>query len=182
MNKNFGNPLKGKINSVTLIVLVIVVLVGVLGTATWFTLKQTFEVSDNIQNVKTDLNNNRILMNRLEELKSNSEYYENQKAEYDKVIADAGTYNEIDYYIELDSICRKFNLIISDIEVGKLEATGNYQSAKTQLTVTGEEIDIRRMAAEIVSQPQIARIDDISMIENGNGTVTATFAIVNFTK
>ena len=59
---------------------------------------------------------------------------------------------------------------------------GNINQATTTIAVVGEEIDVRRMAVEIVSQEQIARIDTIAMAKQQDGTVAASMVIVNFTK
>ena len=88
----------------------------------------------------------------------------------------------MDYYIELDELCKKYNLRIADISVGDMVANGNVNQATTTIAVVGEEIDVRRMAVEIVSQEQIARIDTIAMAKQQDGTVAASMVIVNFTK
>ena len=98
------------------------------------------------------------------------------------IIADNGTYNPVDYYVEIDELCAKYNLKIVDISVGNMVANGLVFEATTTLAVVGEEIDVRRMAVEIVSQEQIARIDTIAMAKQEDGTVAATMTIVNFTK
>ena len=68
------------------------------------------------------------------------------------------------------------------MNVGQLENQGNVNVAKTTLSVVGDELDVRKMAAAIVSQQCIARIDDIAMAKQEDGTVAATMTIVNFTK
>ena len=70
---------------------------------------------------------------------------------------------KLDYYIELDELCKKYNLRIVDISVGDMVANGNVNQATSVIAVVGEEVDVRRMAVEIVSQEQIARIDTIAM-------------------
>lgn len=184
MNKNISlSQLKGKISTVALISIGMVLLAVILGVSAWFTIKRTIAVSDEIKSAQEEFNNNKSLVANLNKLKSNSDYYIKQKEEYDKVIAEEGSYDSIQYYIELDEMCKNYNLEIVDIQVGGLETTDSgVPSARTTLSVIGDEINIKRMAAEIVSQPQLARIDDISMKKGEDGKVEASMTIVNFTK
>lgn len=183
MNKKLDlSQMKGKVSNVVLISIGMVVLAIVLGVTSWFTIKRSISLSESIDSAQTKLEENRTLIKRLETLKGNSEYYLKQKEEYDKIIADEGTYDPIDYYVELDEMCKKYGLTITELNVGKLNTDNAVKTATTTLAVLGKEADVRRMAAEIVSQPEIARIDDIAMAKNGDGTVVATMTIVNFTK
>ena len=79
-------------------------------------------------------------------------------------------------------MCKKYNLKVVDISVGDMVANGLVCEAKTTIAVVGEEVDVRRMAVEIVSQQEIARIDTIAMAKQEDGTVAASMVIVNFTK
>lgn len=183
MNKDIKlSDLKEKISSTVLVAVAMVLLVVVLGVASYFTIQEVTSLKDTIGKTVITYNENKNLVASLEKLKSDSEYYAKQQAEYDKVIADNGTYNTVDYYVEIDEICKKYNLQIVDISVGDMVVNGNVSEATTALSVVGEEIDVRRMAVEIVSQEQIARIDTIAMAKQQDGTVAASMVIVNFTK
>lgn len=176
------SDLKDKVSSVVLLTVAMVLLVIVLGVASFFTIKEVSDLKASIGSSVTKLDENKIFVASLEKLKADSKYYEAQQAEYDKVIADNGSYNPVDYYVEVDELCRKYNLQIVDISVGEMEENGLVHEASTTLAVVGEEINIRRMAVEIVSQERIARIDTIAMAKQQDGTVAATMVIVNFTK
>ena len=183
MNTNIKlSDLKDKISTVALVVIAMVLLVAVLGVASYFTITEVTTLKETIGASVTKFDENKIFVASLEKLKADSKYYEAQQAEYDKVIADNGTYNPVDYYVEIDELCAKYNLKIVDISVGNMVANGLVFEATTTLAVVGEEIDVRRMAVEIVSQEQIARIDTIAMAKQEDGTVAATMTIVNFTK
>ncbi len=174
--------LKDKVSSVVLVVIAMVLLVAVLGVASYFTITEVANLKESIGASVTKYDENKIFVASLEKLKADSKYYEAQQAEYDKVIADNGTYNPVDYYVELDEICKKYNLKVVDISVGDMVANGLVNEAITTIAVVGEEVDVRRMAVEIVSQEQIARIDTIAMAKQQDGTVAASMVIVNFTK
>ncbi len=176
------SDLKEKINTVVLVVVAMVILVAVLGVASYFTIQEVAQLKTQISSSITLYEENKILVASLEKLKADSAYFDAQKAEYDKVIADAGTYNTVDYYVELDELCKEYDLKIVDITIGDMQAVGLTNQATTSLSVVGKEIDIRRMAVDIVSQEKIARIDTIAMAEQSDGTVAATMVIVNFTK
>ncbi|MBR5321353.1 MAG: hypothetical protein IKU41_05890 [Clostridia bacterium] len=183
MNTNIKlSDLKDKISTTALVVVAMVLLVAVLGVASYFTITEVTTLKETIGASVTKFDENKIFVASLEKLKADSKYYEAQQAEYDKVIADNGTYNPVDYYVEIDELCAKYNLRIVDISVGDMVANGLVFEATTTLAVVGEEIDVRRMAVEIVSQEQIARIDTIAMAKQEDGTVAATMTIVNFTK
>lgn len=183
MNKDIKlSDLKEKVNSTVLVAIAMVLLVVVLGVASYFTIQEVTNLKDTIGKTVIAYNENKNLVASLEKLKADSEYYAKQQAEYDKVIADNGTYNTVDYYVEIDEICKKYNLQIVDISVGDMVVNGNVSEATTALSVVGEEIDVRRMAVEIVSQEQIARVDTIAMAKQQDGTVAASMVIVNFTK
>lgn len=183
MNKDIKlSDLKEKVNSTVLVAIAMVLLVVVLGVASYFTIQEVTSLKDTIGKTVIAYNENKKLVASLEKLKADSEYYAKQQAEYDKVIADNGTYNTVDYYVEIDEICKKYNLKIVDISVGDMVVNGNVSEATTALSVVGEEIDVRRMAVEIISQEQIARIDTIAMAKQQDGTVAASMVIVNFTK
>ncbi|MGN0539224.1 MAG: hypothetical protein ACI4KI_05150 [Candidatus Fimenecus sp.] len=183
MNKKLDlSLLKEKLNGVALIGIVMVLLVAVMGFASWYTIKTSMETKVKIQNVVSEYNSNKLLVSSLKALKNNSDDYVTQKEKYDSVIAEAGSYSVKGYTVELDEKCAEYNLEITDLNVGNIENQGNVNAAKTTISVVGKEIDVRRFAADIVSQQCIARIDDIAMAKQEDGTVAATMTIVNFTK
>ena len=183
MNTNIKiSDLKEKVNTTVILAVVMVVLVIVLGVASYFTIQQVTELKDSISSSSSQFGDNKLLVASLERLKADSAYYEAQQAEYDKIVADNGTYNPVDYYVELDELCRSYDLTIVEISVGDMQPNDLVNQATTTVSVVGKEIDIRRMAAEIVSQQEIARIDSIAMAKQQDGTVAATMVIVNFTK
>jgi Tfp pilus assembly protein PilO len=174
--------LKDKVSTVALVIIAMVLLVAVLGVASYFTITEVAQLKDTIGSSVTKYDENKIFVASLEKLKADSKYYEAQQAEYDKVIAEAGSYNPVDYYVKVEEMCTRYNLNIVDIQVGDMVPNGLVNEASTTIAVVGKEIDIRKMAVEIVSQEQIARIDTIAMAKQEDGTVAATMVIVNFTK
>ena len=174
--------LKDKVSTVALVIIAMILLVVVLGVASYFTISEVAQLKETIGSSITKYDENKIFVASLEKLRADSKYYEAQQAEYDKIIADNGTYNVVDYYVELDEMCKKYNLKVVDISVGDMVANGLVCEAKTTIAVVGEEVDVRRMAVEIVSQQEIARIDTIAMAKQEDGTVAASMVIVNFTK
>lgn len=176
------SDLKEKVNSVALLVIAMIVLVIVLGVASYFTITEVASLKSSIGSSITTFNDNKIYVANLEKLKADSAYYEAQQAEYDKVIADNGTYNAVDYYIYMEELCTKYDLKIVEINVGEMASNGIVNQATTTIAVIGKEVNVRRMAVEIISQEKIARIDTIAMAEQQDGTVAATLVIENFTK
>ncbi len=183
MNKDIKlSDLKDKVSSVTLVVAAMVVLVIVLAAASFFTIKEVATLKTSIGSNITTLNQNKILVTNLKKLEADSEKYAEQQAKYDQQIADANTYNTVDYYVELDEMCKKYDLQVIDLAVGEMAPSGLVNQATTTIAVVGEEINVKRMAVEIVSKETITRIDTIAMAEQEDGTVAATMVIVNFTK
>ncbi len=183
MNTNIKlSDLKEKINTTVLVAIAMIFLVIILAVASYFTVQEVTQLKESIGASTTALRENKILVSSLEKLKADAKYYEAQQEKYDEVIADNGTYNSIDYYIEIDELCKKYDLRIVDISVGDMASNGNVNQATTTIAVVGEEINVRKMAVEIVSQEQIARVDTIAMAKQQDGTVAASMVIVNFTK
>ena len=83
---------------------------------------------------------------------------------------------------EVKELCEKYELTIKEITIGEMVPMGNVKSATSTLAVEGDEINVKQMAEFIVSQKQIARIDTMAMTEQADGSVLASFVIVNFTK
>ncbi len=183
MNKNINlSQLKDKINGNVVITIVLVVLAAVLAYTCYYTFQEGIQLQDSIYANVQDYNNNKTLLKNLKNLQANSEYYLAQKEKYDEVIAENGTYNTVDYYVELTELCEAYELTIQEISVGDMAPNGNVNEATTTITVTGSELNVKRMAEHIVSQKEIARIDNIAMTQQDDGTVITAMTIVNFTK
>lgn len=176
------SQIKGKINGNVFITIILVLLAVVLGYACWLTFDEGETLQNSIYASVEEYEDNRTLLKNLKNLQANSNYYTAQKEKYDEVIADADTYNTVDYYVELTELCEKYELTIKEITVGELVPMGNVKSATSILAVEGDEINVKQMAEFIVSQKQIARIDTIAMTEQADGSVLASLVIVNFTK
>lgn len=183
MNMNINlSQLKDKINGNVIITIILVLLAAVLGYAGWYTFQEGVDLEASVAKQITAYNDNRALLKNLKNLQANSEYYLAQKEKYDAVIADEGTYNRVDYYVELVELCEEYELKVTEIEVGELTASGVVNEATATVTVIGDEINVKGMVKHITSQEQIARVDSISMAEQEDGTVMAILTIVNFTK
>ena len=183
MNTNIDlSQLKEKINGNVVITAILIILAIVLGYVCWLTFEDGVALEARVSSEIVQYNQNRNLLKSLKDLKANSNYYVAQKEKYDEVIADNGTYNSVDYYVELSELCDRFGLTIKEITVGEMSAVGSVNLASTTLIVIGDEIDIKQMAEHIVSQQEIARIDSIAMTQQADGTVIASLVIVNFTK
>lgn len=176
------SQLKEKINGNVVITVIMALLAAVLGYACYLTFDNGVDLEARASNSIIEYNDNKNLLKSLKDLQANSDYYIAQKEKYDEVIADAGTYNTVDYYVELSELCDKYELTIVEITVGELVQTGSVQTATSKIAVVGDEINVKQMAEYIVSQNQIARIDEIAMTEQEDGTVIAAMTIVNFTK
>lgn len=183
MNVNINlSQIKEKINGNVVITIVLVLLAALLGVAGWFTFQEGVELEAAVSGKIVEYNENRVLLANLKDLQANSEYYLAQKAKYDEVIAENGSYNAVDYYIELTELCETFELTITEITVGEMTSIGNVLAAESTVVVTGSELNVKRMAEFIVSQKEIARIDNLAMTEQADGSVVAAMTIVNFTK
>lgn len=173
---------KEKVNGNVVITIILIILAIVLGYACWFTFEQGVELEAKVASEIVNYNDNRILLKNLKDLQANSNYYIAQKEKYDEVIAENGTYNEVDYYIELTELCEAYELAVQEITVGEMSSNGYAQELTSTVTVVGNELNVKNMAQYIVSQKEIARIDTITMTEQEDGTVVASMVIVNFTK
>ncbi len=181
MNKKIDlSTLKG--NDSIIVAVLMVILMIVLCLAGWFTIQRAANVKTEVDSSIEMYNQNLELLTSLRKLRDNSAYYEAQKAKYDEVIAENGSYSVIGYNMDIDDLCRKYDLDIQEIAVGDMSPLANVNSARTSLTVVGKESNVKKLCTYIVSQKEIARIDDFSMVANEDGTVIAMLTIVNFTK
>lgn len=183
MNTNINlSQIKEKISGNVIITIVLIVLAVALAYSGWVTFDEGEGLQDRVYTSIEEYENNRTLLKNLKDLKANSGYYLEQKAKYDEVIAEADSYNTVDYYVELTELCERFELTAKEIVVGEMLPTGNVKTATTTLSVEGDEINVKQLAEYIVSQKQVARIDSIAMTEQADGKVVASMVIVNFTK
>ena len=183
MNLNINlSQVKEKFSANVVIIVVLLLLAVVLGYFCWNTFDEGENLKAGVSQKIVEYNNNRSLLRSLKDLKANSNYYLAQKEKYDEVIAEADTYNTVDYYVEISNLCESYELTIQELEVGDLVPMGTVQMATTTLVVVGEEIDVKLLAEHIITQQEIARIDSITMAEQEDGTVVAALTIVNFTK
>lgn len=183
MNININlSQIKDKINGNVIITIILILLAFLLGYTCWYTFEEGEDLQNTIYTSVEQYENNRLLLKNLKNLQANSDYYAAQKEKYDEVIADADTYNTVDYYVELTELCEKYELTIKEITIGEMVPMGNVKSATSTLAVEGDEINVKQMAEFIVSQKQIARIDTMAMTEQADGSVLASLVIVNFTK
>lgn len=183
MNININlSQIKDKINGNVIITIILILLAFLLGYTCWYTFEEGEELQSAIYTSVEQYENNRLLLKNLKNLQANSDYYAKQKEKYDEVIADADTYNTVDYYVELTELCEKYELSVKEITIGEMVPMGNVKSATSTLAVEGDEINVKQMAEFIVSQQEIARIDTLAMAEQEDGSVVASFVIVNFTK
>lgn len=183
MKFNFNlASLKEKTNGVVVVVVLVLIMLGILGVGIWYTVGSIEETQTKIQDAKASYETNVLLLQNLKKLQSNSKYYLAQKEKYDEVIAENGSYTVNGYYAKIDRLCTKHNLVIEEIEVGKMEPAENVNMAKTTLTVNGTESGVRNMVQELISQKEIARVDSLALTQADEGNVSATMTIVNFTK
>lgn len=183
MNMNINlSQIKEKISTNVIITIVLILLAGVLGYVSWLTFQDGVALEAKVSEQITVYNGNRNLLRNLKDLQANSSYYLAQKEKYDEVIADADTYNTVDYYVELTELCEKYELKVIELNIGELVPSGVVNSATTTVAVSGEEINVKQMIEYIVTQEKIARVDSIAMTEQADGSVVASFVIVNFTK
>ncbi|MCR4595125.1 MAG: hypothetical protein K5761_08735 [Clostridiales bacterium] len=181
MNKKIDlSSLKG--NDSIVVAVLMVILMIILCLAGWFTIQRASNVQTEVDGSIEKFNQNIALLTNLRTLRDNSSYYEAQKAKYDEVIAENGSYSAKEYSMDLDDLCRKYDLEIQEWEVGEMSPSASVNSAKTTITVVGKESNVEKLCTYIVTQKEIARIDDYSIVANDDGTVIAMLTIVNFTK
>ncbi len=181
MNKKIDlSSLKG--NDSIIVAILMVLLMIILCVAGWFTFQKTIVLKEELDTSVNAYSERISLLTSLRALRDNSEYYEAQKAKYDEVIKDNGTYSVIGYTLDIDDLCREYDLTIQELDVGGMATEGTVNAARTKITLVGKESNVKKFCAYVVSQKEIARIDDFTMVTNGDDTVTASMTIVNFTK
>ncbi len=170
-----------KINDSVIVAIAMVILAIILGVAAWFTFQETISEKKSIDSTLESANINKNHIAELEEIKSNQHKYQKEFKQYDEVIAEEGSYTKLENQMDLEEMLIKYNLKGTAV-AGELEPFGSVKSAKSTLEVVGKESDVKAMCQEILSSKTIVRIDDFAMAENEDGTVSAMFTVVNFTK
>lgn len=188
MNKKLNiSSLKSSVNSVAVIGVAMVILVIILGVATWFTIDNGIETQEKIQTLNAEYNANKSLIGNLENIRNNTAAFQTEQEKINRKIADVNDYDEKLYFIEIYNMCEEYNLEISDenggIEVEEMisDANGIY-TAKTRVAVTGDELNVRKMIEGIISVENVTRVDDIAMTAQEDGSVVAVFVITNIAK
>lgn len=188
MNKKLNlSSLKSNINSVAVIGVVMVILVIILGVATWFTVNNCIKTKEKIQTLNSEYNANKSLIGNLENIKNNTVAFQTEQEKINKKIADVNDYDEKSYFIEIYNMCEEYNLEISDanggIEVEEMISDGSgVYTAKTSVAVMGDELNVRKMIENITSAENVTRVDDIAMTAQEDGSVVAVFIITNIAK
>lgn len=180
MNKKI-NLSSIKVNDSVLVAVAMVVLAAILGVAIYFTYKSTVTAKDTVNTSIKTATANIEHIKRLEAIKADKDKYVNQVSKYNEVIADEGTYTRLGKQAELENMLDKYSLI-GEVEAGALTPFASVQMAESTVSVSGKESDVKSMCQEILSEKYIVRIDSFAMADNGDGTVTAAFTVVNFTK
>lgn len=188
MNKQLSfSSLKNNVNSAVIVSVVMVLLVIVLGVATWFTIDNGIETKEKIQTLNAEYNANKSLIGSLENIKNNTAAFQAEQEKINTKIASVNDYDEKKYFIEIYNMCEEYNLEISDengrIEVEEMISGSNgVYTAKTRVAVTGDELNVRKMIESIISAENVTRVDDIAMTAQEDGSVVAVFVITNIAK
>lgn len=180
MNKKI-NLSSIKANDSILVAIAMVLLAAILGVAIYFTLKLTMSEQKSIDTAIQTVTSNIEHVKELEAIKADKEKYSIKVSQYNEVIADANTYTRLGKQAELENMLEKYNLT-GEVQAGTLSMYASVQMAESTVSVVGKESDVKAMCQEILSVDYIVRIDSFAMADNGDGTVTAAFTVVNFTK
>lgn len=164
-----------------LVAVAMVILAVVLGVAIYFTYDSTVkEKASNDTAIKTATANIEHIK-ELEAIKADKDKYAVKVEKYNEVIADAGTYTRLGKQAELEAMLDKYSLT-GEVQAGTLSLYASVQMAESTVSVVGKESDVKAMCSEILSADYIVRIDSFAIADNGDGTVTAAFTVVDFTK
>lgn len=180
MNKKI-NLSSIKANDSVIVAVVMVILAAVLGVAIYFTYKSTVTTKDSINTSIKTATSNIEHIKQLEAIKADKDKYISQVGKYDEVIAASGTYTRLGKQAELENLLEKYSLK-GEVQAGTLAPYASVQMAESTVSVSGKESDVKAMCQEILSEKYIVRIDSFAIADNGDGTVTAAFTVVNFTK
>lgn len=170
-----------KANDSVLVAVAMVILAVILGVAIYFTFKSTVTAKESVSTAIKTASDNIEHIKELEAIKADKAKYNAQVSKYDAVIAASGTYTRLDKQAELEALLDKYSLT-GEVQAGTLEPYASVQMAESTVSVVGKESDVKSMCSEILSEDYIVRIDSFAIADNGDGTVTAAFTVVNFTK
>ncbi len=170
-----------KANESILVAIAMVFLAIILGVAIYFTYQSTVQAKESNDTEIKSANEHIEHIKELEAIKANKEKYVFRVDKYNEVIADAGTYTRLGKQAELENLLEKYSLT-GEVQAGVLSPFASVQMAESTVSVVGKESDVKAMCNEILSTEYIVRIDSFAMADNGDGTVTAAFTVVDFTK
>lgn len=170
-----------KENESILVGFAMVVLALILGVALFLTFKETVAIKDSINTTINTANANKEHIINLRKIKADQEKYKRQEVAYDANIASPDTYDTLQKQIELEDMLVKYNLT-GTAKAGELTSYAGVQKAESTVEVIGKESDVKAMCLELLSPDYIVRIDSFQIADNADGTVTAAFTVVNFTK
>ena len=176
------SSLKEKINGVTLISVAMVLLVIILGVAMWLTIKDCNAKELAINTTITEYNNNKVQLGTFKAIAKDFDQFQKIQAAIDKKIAPISEYNSKEYKIKMYEMCEEYNLEITGIQAGEMVPMGTVYTADTTLSVVGDELNVRKMIKELISNEQVTKVDGITIEYLGDGNVTATFIITNIAK
>lgn len=170
-----------KLNDSVVVAVAMVILIAILGVIMYFTVNMTVSAKLSINRSVETANANVEHIKELEKIKSNQTLYREQLKKYDELIAERGSYSRLAKQAELEDMLEKYSLT-GDVSAGTMESYASVQMAESTVNVVGKESDIKAMCNEILSSKYVVRIDSFAIADNGDGTATAAFTVVNFTK
>lgn len=170
-----------KANDSILVAVTMIILAAILGVAIYFTSQSTVTAKQSLDTAIKTATDNIGHIKELEAIKANKAKYNAQVSRYNAVIADAGTYTILGKQAELEEMLDKYSLK-GEVKAGELSPYASVKMAESTVSVVGKESDIKAMCTEILSKEYIVRIDSFSIADNGDGTVTSEFTVVDFTK
>lgn len=164
-----------------LVAVAMVILAAILGVAIYLTFDSTNKAKESNETAIKTATANIEHIKELEAIKADKDKYVVKVDKYNEVIADSGTYTRLGRQAELENMLDKFSLT-GEVQAGTLSPYASVQMAESTVSVVGKERDVKAMCSEILSDKYIVRIDSFAIADNGDGTVTAAFTIVDFTK
>lgn len=164
-----------------LVAIAMIILAVILGVAIYFTYNYTISAKNSNDTAIKTATANIEHIKELEGIKADKDKYAVRVEKYNEVIADAGTYTRLGKQAELENLLEKYSLT-GEVQAGTLSPYASVQMAESTVSVVGKESDVKAMCREILSKDYIVRIDSFAIADNGDGTVTSAFTIVDFTK
>lgn len=170
-----------KANDSILVAIAMILLAVILGFAIFATYNLTVKQKKANEDAVNSANANIEHIRELEAIKADNSKYNDRVKVYDEVVAEAGSYTILGKQAELESLMEKYDLT-GEAQAGELSPYASVQMAESTVNVVGKESDVKAMCTEILSKDYIVRIDKFEIANNGDGTVTAAFTVVDFTK